>query len=232
MDDILLRLNQQAFLRNSSHKSSDFCIKWSYNTNAFCEIWQLSSTSVNRTYRIGVDKNIKQALLLPSITSNSTLGPLLEINDNSSNELEDTNAIGVCIASKNVDNNGKDVGYIQALKIRKGWLGMGLSKLILYEVIVELFDIGYEDIYLLVACDNIIAINLYQSFGFQPIIESIDEQQQWNDITCSALQQQQQQRKLLITKPIFAIESFDLISTIKLRIEELERNNDLFLVEV
>lgn len=41
---------------------------------------------------------------------------------------------------------------------------------------------GYQDIYLLVSCENLIAIQLYMKFNFTPILEDENEVIQWNEI--------------------------------------------------
>jgi ribosomal protein S18 acetylase RimI-like enzyme len=60
-------------------------------------------------------------------------------------------------------------GHLQTLSLSKEYRGMGISKLVFRILLNEAEKTGYESVFLSVLIDNIPAIKLYESLGFDVI---------------------------------------------------------------
>jgi ribosomal protein S18 acetylase RimI-like enzyme len=84
----------------------------------------------------------------------------------------DDRKIGSFTIDIDYNESGKEVfdsGNLQALSLSEEYRGMGISKLVFRILIQEAKKTGYNSLFLSVLMDNIPAVNLYKSLGFETI---------------------------------------------------------------
>ena len=92
--------------------------------------------------------------------------------------LIDTNdrRIGMFTIDIEYDESGEEIfesGHLQTLSLSEEYRGMGISKLVFKILLNEAERTGYDSVFLSVLIDNIPAVKLYESLGFE--IEDTNE---------------------------------------------------------
>jgi len=92
--------------------------------------------------------------------------------------LIDTNdrRIGMFTIDIEYDESGEEIfesGHLQTLSLSEEYRGMGISKLVFKILLNEAEKTGYDSVFLSVLIDNIPAVKLYESLGFE--IEDTNE---------------------------------------------------------
>ena len=98
--------------------------------------------------------------------------------------LVDGNGHAIGTATAWIDNNwhGKTIGQVHWVAIVPEQQGKGLSRPMLSAVCQRLLQLGQTEAYLETSTRRIPAINLYRSFGFEPVIRDEAERQIWREV--------------------------------------------------
>ena len=80
------------------------------------------------------------------------------------------------------EHRGKQLGRIHWVIIRDDYQGKGLSKPLMSFACEKLKQLGHQQAYLTTHSDLIPAISLYLKFGFEPEINSEQDQLAWDEV--------------------------------------------------
>ena len=90
--------------------------------------------------------------------------------------------IGTATAKVDAKWQNKMAGWVHWVAIVPAWQGKGLAKPMLSAVCRRLLQQGQTEAYLYTSTARIPAINLYRSFGFEPVITNEEERQLWRNL--------------------------------------------------
>jgi len=90
--------------------------------------------------------------------------------------------IGTATAWVDAKWQGRLVGRLQFVAIFPVWQGKGLSKPMMSAVCQRLIQQGQTEAYLYTSSARVPAINLYRSFGFDPVIANEEDRQIWREL--------------------------------------------------
>lgn len=92
------------------------------------------------------------------------------------------NEIGTATAWVDAKWQSRPMGRVHWVGIVPEWQGKGLAKPMLSAICQRLLQQGQTEAYLYTSSARIPAINLYRSFGFEPIITNEVDRQIWRDL--------------------------------------------------
>jgi len=118
MDEILMRRPLDATLPEAP--CDGFTVAWRADASAYSQIWSVPESSFHRGFTsccAPEDLARRQALLAPAGGGD---------------------AVGVGIAWRNVDADGKEVGWVHSLRVDEACRGRGLAKVLLVAVLGRL----------------------------------------------------------------------------------------------
>ena len=90
--------------------------------------------------------------------------------------------IGTATAWVDAEWRNKTAGRVHWVAIVPKWQGKGLAKPTLSAVCQRLLQLGQTEAYLDTSTARVPAINLYRSFGFEPVITNDAERQIWREV--------------------------------------------------
>ncbi len=93
-----------------------------------------------------------------------------------------SHAIGTATAWIDPHWHGKTVGQVHWVAIVPEYQGKGLAKPMLSAVCQRLLQLGQTEAYLETSTGRIPAINLYRSFGFEPVITNEADRALWREV--------------------------------------------------
>jgi GNAT superfamily N-acetyltransferase len=91
-------------------------------------------------------------------------------------------AIGTAAAWIDQEYQGKTCGRVHWVAIVPGYQGRGLSKPLLSAICQRLLHLGQTAAYLVTSTGCVPAINLYRSFGFEPVIRDAADREVWREL--------------------------------------------------
>lgn len=92
------------------------------------------------------------------------------------------NDIGTATAWVDAEWQHRTAGRVHWVAIVPAWQGKGLAKPMLSAVCQRLLQQGQTEAYLDTSTARVPAINLYRSFGFEPVITNDEERQIWREL--------------------------------------------------
>ena len=95
----------------------------------------------------------------------------------------DEEAVATATAWYDKDFFGEHLGRLHWVAVHPDYQGMGLSKPLLSEALRRLYDCGHRKAYLRTFTMRKKAINLYLSFGFQPLIRNKTDKDIWEGLS-------------------------------------------------
>lgn len=95
---------------------------------------------------------------------------------------ESSRAVGTVTAWFNDDFEGARWGVVHWVAVVESHQGRGLARPLLSRCLRRLKALGHEHAYLITQTVRLPAINLYLSFGFEPLVKTDDDRADWRKI--------------------------------------------------